>query len=292
MPTFGFGCFQLTNIDAVRYAVVDCGYRLLDNAHIYGNEAQIGDTLTKTVFKKVPRKDLYIVSKLWVTDVENVEAACKKTIANLKCDYLDLYLIHWPMFMKPPATNKDGTPKREKLNFPMHKVWPQMEKLVDKGLVKSIGISNFNVQMMWDLLSYARIKPAVNQVELHPYCSQQKLVEFMKKNGIQPMAYAPTARSGNSTSFLLDIPDIKENPIIKSLCKKYKKTPAQVLLNWGLQRGHVVIPKSNTPAHIKENFESQSFTLAPKEVDSITSLERNHRMFDELATFLNTGIFS
>lgn len=165
------------------------------------------------------------------------------------------------MFIKPTKNKAGEIIKRERINMPMFKVWPQMESLVKKGLVKSIGLSNYNVQMMWDLLSYCKIKPTVNQVELHPYCSQQKLVKFMKGNNIQPMAYAPTARSGSSTSFLLDIPDIKEQPVIKKLMAKYKKSAAQILLNWGVQRGHVVIPKSNTPAHLKENIESLTFSL-------------------------------
>ena len=149
----------------------------------------------------------------------------------------------------PPA-EEGGETTYKRINMPMYKIWEQMEALVDKGLAKSIGISNFNVQLTWDMLSYCRIKPVCNEIELNPVCVQEQLVKYLKDNGIEPIAYCPVAK-GHDTSRL---PDLTETEEVKTLMAKYGKSGMQILLNWGLQRGHILIPKSNTPSRIKENI--------------------------------------
>ena len=148
------------------------GYRMYDCASFYKNEEIVGQGLNEilNVDKSVTREEIYIISKVWFDEVEDCEAACKRSMAKLGVEYLDLYLIHWPVAVKTIEPEKEGDPVTyEKMRMPMHKVWEQMEALVDKGLVKSIGVSNWNVQGLWDMLAYARIPPAVNEVEIHPY---------------------------------------------------------------------------------------------------------------------------
>ena len=193
---------------------------MLDCASFYKNEQIVGQALSQVinVDKSVSRDEMFIISKVWHDEVEDVEAACKRSLQKLGVDYLDLYLVHWPIAMK---TIHEGDQVRyERIKMPMHKVWAQMETLVDKGLVRSIGVSNFNVQSLWDMLSYARIPPACNEVELHPMCVQPKLVKFMLENKIEPIGYCPIARGANTAK----CPDIGEHPTVKACSEKYGKT--------------------------------------------------------------------
>ena len=171
MPRFGLGTYHLDkpeHKDVIKQGVKDLGYRMLDCASFYKNEELVGQALKELFEEKVvERKDLYIVSKVWWDEVDDVEAACKRSLTKLGVDQLDMYLIHWPIAMKV-IENPDGSKSYERMKLPMHKIWEQMEALVDKGMVKSIGLSNFNIQLIWDMLSYCRIKPVTNEVELHP----------------------------------------------------------------------------------------------------------------------------
>jgi len=181
----------VTNADALKQAIVEYGYRLVDGASFYGNQEMTGGVINEivNVDKSLTREELFITSKVWIDEVEDIEGACKKSLAQLKLDYIDLYMVHWPIF-----TKKSENGGFERIKLPLYKVWEQMEALVDKGLVKSIGVSNYNFQSVWDMLSYCRIKPVVNQIELHPLCPQTKLVHFLKENGVIPMAYSPVCR--------------------------------------------------------------------------------------------------
>jgi len=145
---------------------------MFDNASFYKNEELVGGVLNELLNedKSHKREDLFVISKVWWDEVEDCEAACRRSLAKLKVEYLDLYLVHWPIAMKKIEV-EGQEPTYERINIPMYKIWSQMEALVDKGLVKSIGVSNFNVQALWDMLSYARIKPVCNEVELHPLCA-------------------------------------------------------------------------------------------------------------------------
>lgn len=199
---------------------------------------------------KVKREEIFITTKLWQDEREDVEGAVRRSLDKLKLDYIDLYLIHW---MCPNLVWEDG--KVFINNTPTHKVWAEMERLVDAGLIKSIGVSNANVTVILDLWSYARIKPVANQIELHPYFVQNELVAFFEKLGIKLIAYAPLSASAWSLrdEKLKDI-NLLEEPVIKSIAEKHGKKPGQVILNWHLKRGHVIIPKTTKVERLAENF--------------------------------------
>lgn len=170
----------------------------------------------------------------------------------------------------------------------MYKTWAQMEALVDQGLVKSIGVSNFNIQLLWDMLTYARIKPVVNEVELHPLNTQLDLVKFMHDEKVIPIGYCPIARGADTQ----DCPNVCEHEIVKKLQQKYNKTGAQILLNWGKQRGHILIPKSNSLDRIQENLESMDFDITEEEVNEINTLNANVRICDKEAHVGGLSIFA
>ena len=164
---------------------MELGYRMFDCASFYKNEELVGAELKDC---GVERKDLFIISKVWVDEVEDCEAAVRRSLAKLQTDYLDLYMIHWPVAVKSVGiwkssyrTDEDGEDAQpERINLPMHKIWAQMEALVEKGLVKNIGVSNFSIQVTWDMLSYANIKPVINEIEIHPLNTNEKLVKYLK----------------------------------------------------------------------------------------------------------------
>jgi len=191
----------------------------------------------------------------------------------LQLDYVDLLLIHWPIGVVDENTQK------VKSQIPLHKTWKSMEDLVKSGKVKSIGVSNFNVQIILDLLSYAEIKPVCNQVEINPYLTQEDLVGFCKKNNIEIVAYCPLGGNvpGNPE---FSVKTLIENPVIKELSAKYSKTPAQIIINWHLSRGYVVIPKTSTESRLKENFESDSFEMSADDLKKISDLNKGVRACD------------
>lgn len=278
MPTLGLGTWKAAeNLvgQAVEFAISKAGYKHIDCAAIYGNEKEIGVAFEKVIGKTIKREDLFITSKLWNTNhkSENVEKALRQTLSDLKLDYLDLYLMHWGIAFKP------GTEIFEPV--PISETWKAMENLVKKGLVKSIGVSNFTSIMIHDLLSYAAIKPAVNQIELHPYNTQEELIAYCKNQDITVTAYSPLGRSGIRRDGKKGS-KIADEQVVKAIAVKYKKTPSQVLINWAVGRGTIPIPKSITPARIAENFEVFDFELTNLEQKEISNLNKNYR-------FVNPG---
>lgn len=264
---------------AVGYALTKCGYRHIDCAPIYGNEREIGEAFG-SVFGggSLRREDVFITSKLWDTEHArgDVRAACEATLHDLQLDYLDLYLVHWGI-----AEPKGGHTYDENGHLVVEKVsiretWEAMEELVDAGLVKAIGVANFTAPLLLDLFSYARIQPAVNQIELHPYLQQTRLLDFCQRLGMVVTAYSPLARPGyeEMSARLVD------EKIIRSIARAHGKTPAQVLLRWGIQRNTVVIPKSTHPERIKENIDVFDFELSEGDMHAIAGLERGLRIVD------------
>ena len=254
-------------------------FRHLDCAGGYGNEAEVGAGI---VASGVARSEIFITSKLWNTKhhPEDVEAACRKTLADLGVDYLDLYLIHWPvafqrgdnMFPK----NEDGTIKYDTEIHPTT-TWLAMEKLVEKGLTKSIGLSNFNSVQIADVLEKGSVKPVTNQVECHPYLGQAKLLDFCKERGITITAYSPLGSPDRPWAQPGE-PLLLDDPKIKAIATKHSKSPAQVLIRWQVQRGVIVIPKSVTLTRIEENANVFDFQLSVEEMKEIESFDCNGRL--------------
>src|SRR3989344_852882 len=283
MPTIGLGTWNAAKDkvgEAVRYAIEEAGYRHLDCATVYENEKEIGESLAN-IFKcgELGREEIFITSKLWNTEhaKENVVKACRQTLRDLKLDYLDLYLMHFGIAIIPgkgswEPLDENGYVITEKI--PLWETWQAMEELVRMGLVKAIGVANFTAPMLLDLLSYAKINPAVNQIELHPYLQQEALVQFCQYKNIAVTAYSPLGTPGGLGE---KDPILLKDKTIGEIAQKHQKSPAHILLRWAIQRNTIVIPKSTTPARIKENISIFDFELSEEEVETIKTLDRKHR---------------
>lgn len=275
------------------------GYRRIDCAPVYFNEDLVGDALQEAMADRiVTREDLFVVSKLASPfhRREHVEPALRKTLSDLRLDYLDLYLVHWPVAFYPVAISALSDPttirgwsnedidesdggKRIDPTVSIHETWQAMEALVDQGLVRHIGVSNFPVALLHELMTQARIPPAVNQCEAHPYLQQIKLVEYCTARDVHFQAYSPLGTPGFKER---DEPVVLDDPVLNEIANRHGVSVAAVCLAWAVQRGTSVLAKSMNPQHQRDNLEAAADTeigLSEDEMAAIASLDRGYRFF-------------
>lgn len=250
MPWVGLGVYKAKDGDEVIQAIkwaIDAGYRSIDTASLYENEAGVGQAIAES---HVPREELFITTKVWNTDqgYERTLAAFNASLERLGLDYVDLYLVHWPV----PEMYKE--------------TWKALEKIYNDGRAKAIGVSNFKKHHLEDLMADAEIKPMVNQVEYHPRLTQEDLLSYCKEQGIQLEAWRPLLKG-----------EIFEEPTLVELADKYNKSVAQIILRWDLQNGVVTIPKSVTQNRIEENIDIFDFELTNKDMSRISALNQDKR---------------
>jgi alcohol dehydrogenase (NADP+) len=287
IPFIGLGTFGSDAVDhdtvaaTVRKAIY-AGYRHIDCASVYGNEANIGRVLYELFSSNfLKRSDLWITSKVWNNMHNQVAESCKKTLVDLQIDYLDLYLVHWPFpnFHPPKCDVNSRNPNAKPyIHENFMKTWRQMEKLVDDGLVKHIGTSNMTIAKLKLLLRDARIKPAFNEMELHPHFQQTELFDFCRSNNIQPIAYCPLGSPGRpdrdrTPDDTVDLEDI----VITTIADRLHVSPAQVVIKWAIQRGQIPIPFSVN--HFFENLEAAvNIELTDEDMKKISGIDKNCRL--------------
>lgn len=296
-PSVGYGFWKVENDRAAALTVqaIEMGYRHLDCASDYGNEAEVGQGIEKALSQRLcAREALWVTSKLWNTNhrTEHVLPALKRSLSDLRVDYLDLYLIHFPIALKhvPESTRYPAgwffdpeakPPRMEYDPVPILETWQAMEELVDQGLVKQIGVSNFSVALIRDLLTRCRIRPSVLQVESHPYLVQSKLLRYCQQESIAMTAFSPLgAPSYIPLGMATQGDSVLDQPVILEIASRHSKSPAQVVLRWGVQRGTSVIPKSSNPDRLRENLDVEGFALSEEEMGRIGALDRGQRFND------------
>lgn len=290
MPAIGLGTFGSDHVtaDEVAEAVKGAaavGYRHFDCASVYGNEDRIGLALKEIVAGGVKREDLWITSKLWNDKhaEEDVAASCKKSLSDLKLDYLDLYLVHWP-FPNHHAPGCDVHSRSKTAQRYIHenfmKTWRKMEELVDMGLVRHIGTSNMTIPKLKLVLKDARIKPAVNEMELHPHFQQPELFQFVRENGMEPIGYSPIGSPARPERDRMpeDTSPI-EDPVIVEIAKRHGVHPAVICVKWAVQRGQTPIPFSVKRGNFLSNLRAVvQDPLTQEEMEEIASIDRNCRL--------------
>lgn len=256
MPLAGFGTFMLrgeTCSNAVANAI-QVGYRMIDTAEAYGNEKEVG---TGIAASGIDRKELFLVTKVNFKSYEHAEQTVMQSLENLQTDYIDLLLLHWPF-----------------ANY--YAAWRSLEKLYENGVIRAIGVSNFEPDQLLDLIAYNKITPAVNQIETNLYCQRSTARTWMDKKQVAHMAYAPLGQGSRNEMY--------QEPAVLDLAAKYGKTPAQILLRFLTQKNIAVIPRSTKPEHIRENFQIFDFALTADEMAELSSLDKKEPMIGKPET--------
>jgi len=297
LPEVGFGLWKIAADECadVVYQAIKTGYRHLDSASDYGNEKAVGEGIKRALAEGLcQREDLWVTSKLWNTyhAKEHVLPALERTLADLQLEYLDLYLIHFPIALAyvpfetryPPEwvfDPDDDSPEMKSSSVPLSETWAAMEQFKSSGLARHIGVCNYSSGLLHDLMSYANHKPEVLQIESHPYLTQEKLIRLAKAYGMAVTAFSPL---GASSYYELGMADAAESvldlALVKQIASRLGKSPAQIILRWGIQRGTSVIPKSTGTARMKENLAVTNFVLSDAEMKSISALNINRRFND------------
>ena len=297
LPAVGLGLWKIDHPATAPLVeqAIRLGYRHLDSASDYGNEAEAGEGISRALAAGVCRReDLWVTSKLWNTyhEPRHVRPALERSLRDLRVDHLDLYLIHFPIALEyvpfetryPPGWffDPDATrPAMRAARVPLADTWGAMEELVDLGLVRRIGVCNYGVSLLRDLLATARIPPAVLQVEMHPLLAQEKLLRFCRESGIAVTAFSPLgAPSYVPLGMATDADSLLTHSLIADIAAAAGRTPAQVLLRWGVQRGTAVIPKTSRPERLAENLAVSDFMLSAEHMAAIGELDAGRRFND------------
>lgn len=286
MPAIGLGTFGSDHVTAAEVAetvkgAAAVGYRHFDCASVYGNEREIGAALEAVMTSGIRREELWITSKVWNDRHDDVLGSCRQTLADLRLDYLDLYLVHWPFpNFHPPGCDVSSRSADAKpyIHENYMKTWREMEKLVDMGLVRNIGTSNMTIAKLKLLLRDARIRPAVNEMELHPHFQQPELFQFVVENGVQPVGYCPIGSPGRpERDRTPEDTSPTEDPVIVSIAKRHGIHPAVVCIKWAVQRGQIPIPFS--VHHYRANLEGViSPPLSEEQMCQIAGIDRGCRL--------------
>jgi D-xylose reductase len=297
MPAVGLGTWKIER-EATARAVQDAisiGYRNIDSACDYGNEVEAGEGIKAAISAgHCSREDLWVTSKLWNTyhRPEHVRPACERTLLDLGLDYLDLYFIHFPIALRyvdfedryPPEWIYDpnaAKPAMEVDAVPLHETWAAMEELVEAGLVKHIGVCNFTSGLLIDLMAYSTIKPAMLQIESHPFLTQEPLLRLAADFGVAVTAFSPLgAQSYVSLDMATEADTVLTAAPVVAAAKRVQRTPAQVVLRWGVQRGTAIIPKTTRPERLRENLALFDFELSDEEMAAISNLNQDRRFND------------
>lgn len=250
MPALGFGTFMLSGeiCEEAVASAIKAGYRMLDTAEAYGNEAAVGNGIAKS---GIDRKELFLVTKVNYKSYENVRETVEQSLKNLQTDYIDLLLLHWPF-----------------ANY--YNAWRELEKFYEEGKIRAIGVSNFEPAQLVDLIVYNKIVPAIDQIETNLYCQRSAERTWLDKKNVAHMAYAPLGQGNRNEMFT--------EPKVVALAEKYSKKPSQILLRFLTQKGIIVIPRSTKPEHIRENFDIFDFSLTDDEMAKLTELDQKTAM--------------
>ena len=246
MPVIGFGTFMLSGeiCENAVASAIKVGYRMIDTAEAYGNEAAVGNGIVKS---GIDRNELFLVTKVNYKSYENTRAAVEQSLKNLQTDYIDLLLLHWPF-----------------ANY--YAAWRELEQLYTEGKIRAIGVSNFEPAQLVDLIAYNKVAPVVNQIETNLYCQRTEERKWLDKKNVAHMAYAPLGQGNRNEMF--------QESAVMTLAEKYHKTASQILLRFLIQKTVIVIPRSSKPKHIKENFEVFDFALTDHEMEQLSALDQ------------------
>lgn len=297
LPPVGLGLWKIDRAEtaSVVEQAIAAGYRHFDAACDYGNESEAGAGIKAAIASGAcSREDLWITSKLWNTyhAADHVRPACERSLNDLGVDYLDLYLIHFPIAQRfvpfeeryPPEWVFDPAAEKpcvESVPVPIAETWQAMEELVTAGLVRNIGICNFGVSLIRDLQSHATIQPSVLQIESHPYLTQDKLLRFCSENDIAVTAFSPLgALSYLQLNMATEADSVLQQECVMAAAARTNRTPAQVVLRWGIQRGTAIVPKTSKPERLIENLALFDFELTGDEMGAISGLDQNRRFND------------